>query len=298
MGNFKPPGKDDYVNFYVDDGICSAKTEQECTELTLALLKFLAEKGIKIERSKCKLVRQRVDFLKTIISNKGFRCTSDRIDKIKSFPKPVTVRDMMSFKALTSYIRSYIPAYTSITAPLGDMIKEKGYTNLKAKLNWTEEREKTFSDIKELMANAQFLHHIDRTMPIRLELSIDDKGSYTAALYQTRPGLAPLVCHYYSSSLKGSELNQTKCARFITALRKTLMATAHIILNSKTIVMSQHDVYSLIQGHLFAKTADLTEMSRQLLLKSSISYGKTGQISYRFLWMALNMSVKPSTTGN
>lgn len=61
---------------------------------------------------------------------------------------------MLSFLGLTGYSRNYIPGYTDLTQPLGDLVREQGMRNLNNVLHWTQTSEEAFIALKQLLSNA------------------------------------------------------------------------------------------------------------------------------------------------
>lgn len=84
---------------------------------------------------------------------KGTLSTEHR-SSILTHPKPVNVKEMLSFLGLRGYSRGFIPDFVLKTRCLRELVKKKGMRNLTAKLDWTDETERLFTDLKMDLATA------------------------------------------------------------------------------------------------------------------------------------------------
>ncbi len=110
-------------------------------EATDLILQKLYASGFKVSREKLQGSRPSVTFMGRLITAQGSTLSHRQRDSILSHPKPLTVKDMLSFLGLTDFSRNYIPMYVSLTTPLRQIVKEQGMKNLKAELTWTPEAE-------------------------------------------------------------------------------------------------------------------------------------------------------------
>lgn len=91
---------------YVDDLLLAAPSASSCLEATRSVLQHLAGKGFKVSKAKLQVARKQVSFLGRMISQKGASMSPQHRSVILHHPKPVKVKDMLSFLGLTGYSRN------------------------------------------------------------------------------------------------------------------------------------------------------------------------------------------------
>uniref|UniRef100_A0A3B3C1J5 ribonuclease H n=1 Tax=Oryzias melastigma TaxID=30732 RepID=A0A3B3C1J5_ORYME len=110
---------------YVDDVMICAPTREQCVTDTVALLHHLAAEGHKVSRHKMQFVQKEVTFLGHVISAQGKCLSSKHLTAIQQAPRPETVKQLLSFIGLCSYCRTFVPNFSELTKPLGDLTRSK-----------------------------------------------------------------------------------------------------------------------------------------------------------------------------
>lgn len=138
----------------MDDLLLAAPMADITVDTTGLVLNHLHAYGFKVSKNKLQIARKQVSFLGRVISAWTTSMSSAHKQGILFHPKPLRVKDMLSFLGLTGYSRGYIPAYTDVSQPLRNLVKEQGIRNLNNLLIWTQEAEEVFIWLKEGMASA------------------------------------------------------------------------------------------------------------------------------------------------
>ncbi len=212
---------------YVDDLLLAATTNEECLRATDLILQQLYVSGFKVSKEKLQVSRPSVTFMGRLITAQGSTLSHRQRDSILSHPKPLTVKDMLSFLGLTGFSRNYIPMYVSLTTPLRQIVKEQGMKNLKAELTWTPEAEQAFIALKTEMAHAAHLNCADYSLGFFLAV-FETGNSAHGVLFQKQTGTRRVLM-YVSVLLDGIEQRQPTCARFAAGLAK-IIEKHHILL--------------------------------------------------------------------
>ena len=63
-----------------------------------------------------------------MVSSKGIRIEDERIEVVKQWPKPQSVRDIQVFLGFANFYRRFIQGFSRIAAPLTSMLKTSGST--------------------------------------------------------------------------------------------------------------------------------------------------------------------------
>ncbi|CAL9704929.1 unnamed protein product [Knipowitschia caucasica] len=255
---------------YVDDCMIAGATSKDVLEATVILLARLSSKGYKVKRQKIQVARRSVYFLGREVSNGAQGVTDNNKDAILQTPKPITVRQMLSFLGLCNYSREYVPGYTELTTPLRELIKPHGMHNPTAELLWTSSAEEAFIKTKQAICVACSLCAPDYSIPFHLDVT--EKQSFVqAVLYQKHQGTRRVLKHY-SCKLDPHDQAQPGCARYLAALTKTIEKTAHIVQNHPLVVHTHHGILAYLNSRLFITTAQRSNNISKTLRQEHITY--------------------------
>ena len=141
-----------YVFIYLDD-ILIASPDMSSHEYHLReVLTRLREFGLIINPAKCLWAQSTVPFLGHNVTAAGISPMTRHIDAVKTFPMPTDVPSLQRFLGLVNFFRRFIPAASSLLAPLTDALK------LSAKqFEWTPTMTAAFNAAKEALAAATIL---------------------------------------------------------------------------------------------------------------------------------------------
>jgi hypothetical protein len=101
----------------------------------------------------------------------------EKVEVIKKWPKPKTLKAMRRFLGLTGYYRRFIQDYGKIAAPLNRMLKKNNFT-------WTVAAEGAFENLKQVMIRAPMLAVPDFSKEFVVEC--DASGVGIGAVLHTR----------------------------------------------------------------------------------------------------------------
>ena len=101
-----------------------------------------AKHNVTLDDTKCLLRCKEIQFLEFRVSGNGIQPIQSNVDSISTIPAPTTVKELISFLGLANYYLKFIPNYTTITAPLRNLLK-KGTT-----WNWTEQCQASLEQVK------------------------------------------------------------------------------------------------------------------------------------------------------
>ena len=133
------------------------------------------------------------------MSQNGIRTDPKKIESIKDWPTPVSVKEIRSFLGLASYYRRFVEQFAQKAGPLHAL------THKNAKFHWDEKCEEAFQLLKAALMTSPIL-----AMPLdegRYYLDTDASNeSIGAVLQQEQDGVKKVVA-YASRLMHGPELN-------------------------------------------------------------------------------------------
>uniref|UniRef100_A0A8C6M250 ribonuclease H n=1 Tax=Nothobranchius furzeri TaxID=105023 RepID=A0A8C6M250_NOTFU len=259
---------------YVDDLLLSAPSATSCLQATQIMLHHLATLGFKVSKSKLQIARKQVSFLGRLISQNGVSLLPEHRNSILHHPKPVTVKEMLSFLGLTGYSRNYVPDYAGLTSPLRALFKEHGMRQLSAKLNWTAQAEKAFIELKQRLSRASDLAVPDYSSPFFLDVS-GTGGWMNGVLFQKKGGQRQVLM-YVSILLDNTEKRHPPCTQHAAGLAKILQKTAHIVMGYPLKVLTSHSVVAYVNSQTFTMTSLRQRKLSTILEAPHISYTHEG----------------------
>jgi len=136
---------------YLDDIIIFSETVDQHLERLIIVLKRLLSAGLKLKPEKCALFQKSIAFLGHVVSEKGIQTDPRKIDAVKDWPVPKSVRDVRAFLGLAGYYRRFVPSFASIASPLNAMLG-KG-----KKFAWSTEAQKSFDELKLALTSSPVL---------------------------------------------------------------------------------------------------------------------------------------------
>lgn len=143
-----------------------------------------------------------------MLDEQGLRTNEEKILAVKDFPQPSTMRQLRRCLGLASWYRRFVKNFSSIAAPLNNLLKGK---LRKGKITWNNEAEQAFNSLKLALTQSPVLRNPDFEQPfiIQTDASLTGLG---AVLVQGE-GEDERVVAYASRSLTRSEQNYTVTER-------------------------------------------------------------------------------------
>jgi hypothetical protein len=155
---------------YIDDILIYSKTFEEHMKHIKAVLERLKEAGIKIKTSKCEVACQETTFLGYKVGEFGVSLMEDRVEKVRNYPKPTTIKQLRTFIGFANYYRHFIDRYADIIDPLNKMALNK------ASFVWTPKSEQAFEELKRKLTSSPILSFPDFSKEFILATDASDVG--------------------------------------------------------------------------------------------------------------------------
>ena len=88
------------------------------------MLTALHKAGAQLNRQTCKFGFPSVTYLGHVVSKEGVFPTDDKIQAVRDFPTPKTVRNVREFLGLTGYYRKFIRGYAQKAEDLNVLLRK------------------------------------------------------------------------------------------------------------------------------------------------------------------------------
>jgi hypothetical protein len=155
---------------FLDDILISGQDEAQHLERLEAVLSRLEKCGLKLQRAKCKFMRDEVVYLGHLISEKGIAPTPEKVKAIEDAPQPRNVQELRSFLGMLQYYGKFIPDLATLIHPLNELLR--AHTPFK----WTTECDDAFNAAKAHLLADTLLTHYDVNKPLRLACDASQYG--------------------------------------------------------------------------------------------------------------------------
>ena len=229
----------DNAHCYVDDIIIATNTIEEHYEALHKLFERLDKFGIRLNASKCIWCKESVRYLGHIISQNAVKPGCDKIDVIKRFPIPQTVKQLKSFLGTIEYYRRFFPKMSDLTANLQRHLKHESKRVRKSQaINLSIDDIDNINAIKTTFAEEMRLYSPDFSLPFQLYTDASD-FAIGASLEQFRDGVRVPVA-FYSKSLDKTERSYDTFGKELLAVYSAVRKFSHYLQPGNFTVFTDH----------------------------------------------------------
>lgn len=250
------------VLVFLDDLIVFSNTLEEHETRLIHVLSRLEEYGLKLSPDKCKFFQTSVCYLGHIVSSDGVKTDPEKVQALKTWPRPQTLKELQSFLGFSGYYRRFVKDYSRIVKPLTNLTagyppRRKGvkvnlsdgkYLSPKEPFGerWDAECQQAFEAIIHKLTSSPVLGYADPKLPYVLHTDASTTG-LGAALYQEQEGHLRVIA-YASRGLSCSEARYPAHKLEFLALKWAITEKFHDYLygNSFTVVTDNNPLTYLL----------------------------------------------------
>jgi cleavage and polyadenylation specificity factor subunit 1 len=223
----------DFVFVYIDDILVASESKAQHLGHLRTLFERLSTHGLIINAAKCRFGCTELEFLGHHVSTAGAAPLADRVDAIRDFPKPVTVKQLQEFLGLINFYRRFLPAAAGITAPLSQATATKDKT-----VTWTSDRLAAFNTARKALANAVTL--VFPKPEATLALTTDASDIAVGAVLEQHVNGAWQPLAFFSKQLRPPEKKYSAFDRELLAIYLACSHFRHYIEGRQFTVFTDH----------------------------------------------------------
>jgi hypothetical protein len=131
--------------------------------------------------SKCVFATDTVEYLGHIVTKEGVKPDPRKIQAIREYSTPRTVRDVRALTGLAGYYRRHVQNFAEIAKPLTNLTRKE------VPFKWGPEQEEAFRKLKNIFSQELLLIYSDFTQPFIMACDASTKA-IGAILSQVRHG--------------------------------------------------------------------------------------------------------------
>ena len=165
---------------YIDDILCYSNSFRNHTRDLRNIFSRLRENNLIIQPPKCTLCRPAFEILGYVATPDGIKPSKKKLEALKKFPLPASVKETQSFLGIVSWSRRFIENCSARSHHLRACASVKDLS----KFRLTPEAKKEFELLKEVMASEPCLAHpkLDEQLYIHVDASIAGLGAILTQL--------------------------------------------------------------------------------------------------------------------
>jgi hypothetical protein len=164
---------------YLDDLLVYSSTFEDHLKRLDIILMRLTEAGLKLKPEKCHLFLRMVAYLGHEVSERGIATDHKKIEAVRKWKKPSSLKELRSFIGFASYYRRFVSHFAKIAGPLTDLVTDcvrelKEHKTLKPPFQerWKNLHQGAFDALREKIISAPILAYADYSLPFILETDI------------------------------------------------------------------------------------------------------------------------------
>ncbi|KAK1581185.1 hypothetical protein Q3G72_003854 [Acer saccharum] len=225
-----------FVVVYFDDILIYSKNLDEHVEHLKLVLGVLRIEKLFANLKKCTFFTDKLVFLGFVVSAKGIGVDEEKVKAIKEWPKPTNVGQVRSFHGLASFYRRFVKDFSSLAAPLTEVIKKN------VGFKWGNEQEKAFNLIKEKLTNTPLLALPNFAKAFEIECDASGIGIGAVLMQEGRP------IAYFSEKISGAALNYPTYDKEMYALVRALETWQHYLWPKEFVIHTDHESLKHLKG--------------------------------------------------
>lgn len=227
----------DFTYAYLDDFLVFSKDPETHQEHLHQLFTRLKAYGMVVNTAKCVFGSSQVDFLGYRISAEGTTPLPLKVQAIREFPVPKTVRELRRFLGMVNFYRRFIPDAARHQAPLNELLL--GSVKGSHPVHISGERLRAFEACKEGLSQAALLAHPRFDAELALVTDASDSAIGAALQQQTTDGtFQPLA--FFSRKLSPSQQKYSPYDRELLAIYESVKYFRHMVEARHFVIYTDH----------------------------------------------------------
>lgn len=200
------------------------------------LLNWLLQFHLYLKLEKCEFHQPTIQFLGYIISPEGIQMKCTKVEAVKNWTQPHTIKDLQRFLGFANFYHWFMSGYSEHITPLNSLLRKKPKN-----LNWTSDTVEAFWKLKAAFCTAPTLLHPDPTWAFIVEVDASPLG-VGAVLSQWKvepPGVHPCVffAKKWSLAEQNYEIGNWKLLAIKLALKEWQHWLMELIICSKSLMI-------------------------------------------------------------
>ena len=225
-----------------DDIIVHGNGQVEHDKALLAVLQVLSDRGATLNWPKCQFNMPEIEFYGMIFNSEGMKPDPKKVEAIKQLSAPESKSEVHSFLGMTTYLCKFVENYSTITAPLREIIKKD------VPFVWGQSQQQAFGVLKDLLRSDTVMAYFDPNKPAYLDVDASPVGLGAILVQPNKEGQDKVVA-YGSCALNKAEQNYPQIEREGLAVVWGLEHFHDYVFGEPVTVYTDHEPLESIYGN-------------------------------------------------
>ena len=221
----------DYINVYIDDMFFGSSGMKQHLKQLEGLLLACRKGGVYIKIAKADLIKEEIKVLGHLVNGKGCRPDPKKVKIIKALKAPTNVKEVRAFVGAVQFLARYF-IMSDMLAPLTDLTKKY------SRFVWTEEHQRCFDGIQQLLTENMLLTKYDESLPVGLVCDASDIGIGSCLFQVEDDKIRPI--EFYSRKLTAAEKKYHIREKEFLAIKSALTHFNDVCKATHTYVFTDH----------------------------------------------------------
>jgi len=229
-----------FVHVYLDDILIVSETWKDHIEHLETVFERLRNAGLKLKPDKCQPVANNIRFLGHILTTDGLQKDEEKVQAMRSFPRPTNQKQLRSYLGLVGYYRKFIRGFALIAKPLYRLLRED------TAWDWTDECTSAFNRLTH-----EVCENVTLEFPDFEAAKNDPRRALTIQTDASRTGIAgilgqldgngkPRPIYFVSRTCNDAESKYSVTELEALTLKFVVDKVAPFIIGLETIVETDH----------------------------------------------------------
>ena len=220
---------------YIDDVLTHSETHVEQRRILQECFDRMRQFNMKFNLTKCVFGATDVTYLGYKISSQGVSPANDKVQAIKAFQAPTTMKEVRAFIGFCNYFRRMIPNFSRMAQPLIAMTRKDA--------DWKSgelptDAENSFNQLKKALSEQPVIGFSKSDG--QYVLTVDAATSGLGAILSQISDQKETIISYWSRTLRDHEKNYTPYMLEMTAVCSALEHFHENVTGKKIIVFTDH----------------------------------------------------------
>ena len=240
------------AGYYADDLMVTTKTNPRLSKVQIfdmhlvhisGMLKRIIDAGLKLKAHKCQWcfgADKPMEWLGFTMQNNYLKPQQAKVDSVKNWPTPISVRQCQAFIGLTSFYRKFIKSFARIAIPIHGVIHAETF-------EWTHFAQEAFELLKEAMCSEPVLKMPRQELPF-IMYSDASHRALGVVLCQIDPDDGKEhPCAYGSRKFNDAELRYSTPCKELLAIIYGLCLWYHYIVGNPVRIYSDCRAWTFLK---------------------------------------------------
>lgn len=226
---------------YLDDVVIYSDDWETHLKRIEKLFAALANAKLTVNLSKCEFAKATVTYLGRVVGQGRVCPVRVKVEAVDKYAPPLTKKSPMRFLGLVGYYRSFCRNFSSVVAPLTNLLKSA------VKYVWTPECQTAFESVKSLICNSPVLLAPRWDRGFRLEVDASHVGAGAVLMQPDDLGVDRPVC-FFSRKFNKHQLNYSVIEKETLALVLALQHFHVYVSSGSVMVFTDHNPLTFLSS--------------------------------------------------